>query len=241
MIIGGTDSSGGAGLTRDTATACQLGVAVLPVVTAVTAQTDKTVTDVAMMSPSVVAAQISAALQTGGVACIKIGMLGTQEIAEAVADALADSTIPVVLDPVFMSSSGKKLLTGNLPVSLLKRADLITPNLLEAAALSGQDQAQTDAQIIMQSSILRSNGSRAVLVKGGHGHGGAAVDHLFVSKAHHRFRAQRLIRGRRGTGCTLATAIACYIGQKESVKVACRRAKAFVHEWLLEGVRDLAQ
>jgi hydroxymethylpyrimidine/phosphomethylpyrimidine kinase len=234
MIIGGTDSSGGAGLTRDTATATQLGVAVLPVVTAVTAQTDTEVSDVALMTPALVAAQISAGLKAGEPLCVKIGMLGTKEVAEAVADALANGTAPVVLDPELTSSSGKCLLAGGMPKSLIARAHLITPNLMEATTLTGSAMAQTHAQLMAQSNALLEQGARAVLIKGGHGEGAEAVDYLCDATTRHRFKSQRLATGKRGTGCTLATAIACYLAQGDRLDVACDRAKTFVHAWLMQ-------
>ncbi|WP_282158392.1 bifunctional hydroxymethylpyrimidine kinase/phosphomethylpyrimidine kinase [Shimia thalassica] len=228
MIIGGTDSSGGAGLTRDTATAHALGVSVLPVVTAVTAQTDRAVVDMALMPPDLIAAQISAGFAGGRPSRVKIGMLGTRAIALVVAEALADCRVPVVLDPVLASTSGKSLLAGMLPEALIERADLITPNLVEAARLTGKG----DAGISDQASALLDRGAGAVLIKGGHGQGRDAVDHLFDQQGHYTFTAPRLAKGKRGTGCTLATAIACSLAQGKALDVACGEAKSFVHGWL---------
>ncbi|MDO6797853.1 bifunctional hydroxymethylpyrimidine kinase/phosphomethylpyrimidine kinase [Shimia thalassica] len=228
MIIGGTDSSGGAGLTRDTATAHALGVSVLPVVTAVTAQTDRAVVDMALMPPDLIAAQISAGFAGGGPSCVKIGMLGTRAIALVVAEALADCRVPVVHDPVLASTSGKSLLAGVLPEVLIERADLITPNLVEAARLTGKD----DAGISDQARAFLDRGAGAVLIKGGHGQGRDAVDHLFDQQRHYTFTAPRLAKGKRGTGCTLATAIACLLAQGKALDVACGEAKSFVHGWL---------
>ncbi|MDO6478605.1 hydroxymethylpyrimidine/phosphomethylpyrimidine kinase [Shimia thalassica] len=228
MIIGGTDSSGGAGLTRDTATAHALGVSVLPVVTAVTAQTDWAVVDMALMPPDLIEAQISAGFAGGGPSCVKIGMLGTSVIAQVVAEALADCRVPIVLDPVLASTSGKSLLAGGLPQALIERADLITPNLVEAARLTGKE----DAGISDQARALLDRGAGAVLIKGGHGQGRDAVDHLFDQQGHYAFTAPRLAKGKRGTGCTLATAIACLLAQGKALDVACGEAKSFVHGWL---------
>ena len=232
MIIAGTDSSGGAGLARDTIVAGMLGFQVSPVVTAVTAQTNSTVTKIALMAPDMVVAQIKAALECAAPQAIKIGMLGSQRIAEAVAETLALRPAPIVLDPVIRSSSGTRLLSGELPAGLGALADLVTPNLPEAAILTGRNTAQSDAEIARQARILMARGIRAVLIKGGHGRGTTSVDHLFDDTGHEQYSAPMLSTGKRGTGCTLATAIACYLAQGQNLSSACHLAKCFTHRWL---------
>lgn len=232
LIIGGTDSSGGAGLTRDTAAASALGVGVAPVVTAVTAQTHSEVAKIVPIPPDVVAAQIHAALHAGSVKAVKIGMLGSNEIAETVAAALKRTAVPVVLDPVLKSSSGARLLSGGLPEALICLADLITPNLLELAALTGHGVAQDERDIAFQSGELRAAGARAILVKGGHGGGEWSTDYLFACTGSEHFTAPRLAVNKRGTGCTLATAISCFLALGHDLSTACGRAKTFIHTWL---------
>ena len=237
MIIGGTDSSGGAGLTRDTSTARSLGFDVMPVVTAVTAQTNARVRGAKVMPADFVAMQIEAALAADDPAAIKIGMLGTGEIAKTVARAISDLSIPVVIDPVLKSSSGGQLMSGQLPRQLLSRACLVTPNLPEAAALADRPMAATDDQIAAQAEWFLAEGARAVLIKGGHAKGDTAIDHLFEPFGKHVFRAPRLETSMRGTGCALATAIACALAEGRDLPLACQQAKAFVHGKLCQASR----
>ncbi|WP_209000427.1 bifunctional hydroxymethylpyrimidine kinase/phosphomethylpyrimidine kinase [Labrenzia sp. DG1229] len=160
MIIGGTDSSGGAGLTRDAFVAQKFGCEVLPIVTAVTAQSNDMVFDTRLMPTELIASQIEAALATTNPSAIKIGMLGNEEIADAVGLAIRRQSCPIVLDPVLNSSSGRQLMSGQFPRTLLSQAHLITPNLLEAAALSGSRLAETDTQIPAQAEWFLSQGAQ---------------------------------------------------------------------------------
>lgn len=232
LIIAGTDSSGGAGLTRDVAVANALGVEVTPVVTAVTAQTHKGVLDIMPVRTGLVADQISAALASAQPSAIKIGMLGNDDIAQTVADALQACSAPVVLDPVLASSSGGALLQGALPKALIARTTLLTPNLPEAAALTNRCRAQSPSEISTQAHDLLTLGTRAVLIKGGHGQGDQATDHLFTNDNHIALDAPRINVEKRGTGCALSTAIACQLAQGLDLTQACRSAKDFVHQWL---------
>ena len=234
LVIAGTDSSGGAGLARDIATATGHGCAVTPVVTAVTAQSDAAIRAIHPIPATTVRLQIETALEQAPPDAIKIGMLGTPDIAATVALALRNSDIPVVLDPVLKSSSGGTLsrTTGIAP--LLALARLVTPNLPEAAALTHTSPAVEAAGIARQAKILRDMGATAVLVKGGHGDGPECTDHLFGPSGHFPFTSRRLARGRRGTGCTLSTAIACNLAWGHDMPAACQRAKTHVHRWLAE-------
>ena len=142
LVIAGSDSSGGAGLVRDVRTLARFGTRVLCAVTAVTVQSDSEVTAVHPVSTATVRAQIEAALATGRVGAIKIGMLATRAIALAVAACLPPrEQVPIVLDPVLASSSGAALLDAGgreaLRDNLVPRATLVTPNIPEAAALLG--------------------------------------------------------------------------------------------------------
>jgi hydroxymethylpyrimidine/phosphomethylpyrimidine kinase len=232
LAIGGTDSSGGAGLSRDTAMAAQMGCAVKPAVTAVTVQTNRAVQEILPVPPQVLAAQIRAALEDSRPAAVKIGMTGSAEAAAVIADTLPQD-LPVVLDPVLKASSGGNLMAGGTGGEgygqLLRRASLITPNLSEATYLSGLAEG---AELAAQAERLNRLGPAAVLIKGGHGAGAEATDGLFEGGAGMAFSAPRLARGKRGTGCSLATAIACGLAQGLDLKDACARAKAQVHDWL---------
>ena len=230
LVIAGTDSSGGAGLSRDVATATEFSVAVSPVVTAVTAQTDDGLLSAQGISAEVIRAQIDAALQTRDIHAIKIGMLGTGDAVRVVARALKSTKAPVVLDPVLRSTSGGTLLDAQgaelLLRELLPNVTLVTPNLDELGALSGSQDAPTAEQV-------RRLGAQAVLVKGGHANGTDCTDILFSKQGETvSFGAPRLLVSKRGTGCTLATAIACGLAKGLSLSAACARAKEHLQSWL---------
>ncbi|CUH84178.1 bifunctional hydroxymethylpyrimidine kinase/phosphomethylpyrimidine kinase [Thalassovita mediterranea] len=229
LMIGGIDSSGGAGVLRDCATAVAFGVGARVAVTAVTAQTDRAVLAAEMCSPTTLAAQINAAFAQGPVGAIKIGMLGTGAAVEEVAGALVERPeVPVVLDPVIASSSGKALIDeAGLDVlldRLLPLTTLITPNLPEAAQLAARLGVAEDAV----SQALMDRGAGAVLIKGGHGDGAEVVDHLITPQTAHRFAVPRQQGSLRGTGCALAAAIACGLSQNHTLPDACRAAQAHI-------------
>src|SRR5262249_48319915 len=172
-------------------------------------------------------AQISAALAPWAVAVIKIGMLATRATVEAVADSLPPrDRVPLVLDPVLAASSGAALLDAAgrsaLCELLLARATILTPNIPEAGALLGQPPAQAEAQLLSQGRALLALGAGAVLLKGGHAAGAEATDLLLQSGgAPRRLSAPRLLVTRRGTGCTLASAIAAALAAGCDVSAAC--------------------
>lgn len=173
LVIAATDSSGGAGLTRDVRVLTDFAVDALCVVTAVTAQSDKEVSAVHHVPPEIIRAQIAAAFATRQIAAIKIGMLGTQATVEAVVAGLSVAGgIPIVVDPVLVSTSGGVLLDAGgraaLTGSLLPLATLVTPNVPEVAALLGEPVAADEAGLIQQGEKLLSFGSQAILLKGGH-------------------------------------------------------------------------
>lgn len=235
LVIAGTDSSGGAGLARDMMVATQLGCEVKPVVTAVTVQTDQEMRHITPVSPEVVAGQIIAGFEGEAPRAVKIGMLATPEIAAAVAATLRSYDAPIVIDTVLRSSSGGQLFDGDGFGPLFRLAALITPNLDEAAALTHRPLAGDDGELTTQAQMLQGMGSRAVLLKGGHGTGAESVDHLFQGADHRRFAAPRLVVGKRGTGCALSSAIACGLALGHDLPTACEYAKRFVHGWMARG------
>jgi hydroxymethylpyrimidine/phosphomethylpyrimidine kinase len=239
LVIAATDSSGGAGITRDVQVLADFAVDALCVVTAVTAQSDSRVTAVHHVPPEVVRAQMLAAFETRRVRAIKIGMLGTRATVEAVIDSLpANLTIPIVLDPVLVSSSGGILLDAAgraaMQKHLFPHATLVTPNVHEAAALLDDDVAMGERSLITQAQRLLALGPRAVLIKGGHTTGDEAVDLLVVSENHdvQRIGSPRLTATRRGTGCSLASAIAASLASASPLVDACRQAKLYVAKML---------
>ncbi len=238
LVIAGTDSSGGAGLSRDIATLTRLGLEAQCAVTAVTAQTDRELTAVELLPPQLVQAQIGAALATRRAGAIKIGMLGGAAIVAAVAAAIPPrERVPLVLDPVLASTSGAALLDAGgraaLGALLLPRATLLTPNIPEAALLLGAAPAASAAEIIGQGRALCARGAAAVLMKGGHAGGELASDWLVTADGSVReFSAPRLPGTRRGTGCALSSAIAAGLAAHLSLEAACQRAKEHVTELL---------
>ncbi len=232
LLIGGTDSSGGAGLTRDTAVAHGLGCHSKPVVTCVTAQTDAEVQLIHQVPAPVIEAQIEAAFADTPPDAIKIGMVGTRLVADAIADALVHRDVPIVLDPVLRASSGGTLSVDGILKRLIAMADLVTPNLEEAAFLSNRSFAECDDEIAVQATTLRGQGARAALIKGGHSSDETCCDHLFDAVGYHRYCLPRLEQSKRGTGCSLATALACNMAQGQEVREACSGAKKYLHSWI---------
>jgi hydroxymethylpyrimidine/phosphomethylpyrimidine kinase len=239
LVIAGSDSSGGAGITRDAQTLARLGGRVLPVLTAVTVQTDARVSAVQVLPAQLVRAQMAAALSTQTVQAIKTGMLATRAIVLAVVAALPAAPPPIVVDPVLSSSSGEELLDSAgreaLCTALLPRTSLLTPNIPEAAALLGTQPATTEDQLLRQAQALLGLGPAAVLLKGGHAEGPEVVDLLLMRQAAPLWlRAPRINATRRGTGCALASAIAAGLGSGLDLPAACAQARAHVLQLLLE-------
>jgi hydroxymethylpyrimidine/phosphomethylpyrimidine kinase len=234
LVIAGSDSSGGAGVQADLKTAQAFGVYAQTAVTAVTVQNTHGVTHVHPLPAVTVRAQIDAALSDIGADAIKIGMLGNGEIAAAVADALEGSSIPLVLDTVLIASSGAPLLDDDgiavLKERLLRRAALVTPNLPEVEALTGI-YPQSEHRLRNAAMVFKLLGANHVLFKGGHGEGPILRDVLWTGGEFLPFEAARQETPHtHGTGCTLATAIACGLAQQMPLNEAVARAHAYVQE-----------
>lgn len=235
LAIAGSDSSGGAGIQADIKTATALGTYAMTAVTAVTAQDTTGVGAIQLITPSVVREQIERCLTDIGADAIKIGMLGSADIARAVAEilaALAPAT-PLVIDPVMVASSGAALADDAVVEALKKSffpgAALITPNLPEAERLCGFA-LNTGDDLLHAGETLLSLGPHAVLLKGGHGGSDTVTDLLFTPDASPRaYIAKRVdTQHTHGTGCTLSTAIACGVGEGMALGDAIQRAHDFV-------------
>lgn len=233
LTIAGSDSSGGAGIQADLKTFGALGVHGASAIAALTAQNTQHVEDVLPVPPEFVLAQMRAVASDLDVKAIKIGMLATGPIIEAVADGLKEFPgVPVVLDPVMASHSGDPLLdedaVGTLKSVLMPAATLVTPNLYEAAMLLGEAKAHTVEQMAAQAHRLRDLGAKAVLVKGGH-LDGEAIDLLLDASGEQRLEAPRhMTRNTHGTGCTLSSAIAAGLAKGEPLEKAVRDAKVYI-------------
>ena len=223
LAIAGSDSSGGAGVQADIKTITMLGGYAMTAITTVTAQNTLGVAAVELLSPAMVAAQIDACVSDIGLDAVKIGMLGSSDIAKIVADRLDMLTVPIVFDPVMVASSGAALAdTGTIAgfERLMQFATLTTPNVAELAALGGHEG-------MMERRI-------AYLAKGGDAPGDRIEDVLIIpGEAPHSFAAQRIVtRHTHGTGCTLSSAIATYLGRGLPLEEAVDRARAFVRSAL---------
>lgn len=231
LFVGGLDSSAGAGVLRDAATAAELGHPARVAATAVTAQSDARVGAIQPVPPDVVADQVAIAAEAG-LGAVKIGMLGNAAVVRAVARALPG--LPVVLDPVIAASSGRALIDADglraLVETLLPRAMLLTPNLPELARLAAALGLRTDAPQREIAETLLERGCGAVLVKGGHGRDpGESTDRLFLPGGLcHDFRAPRQPVVLRGTGCQLASAIAVHLARGTDLVRSVEQAKALL-------------
>jgi len=237
LIVAGSDSSGGAGIVRDIETVTAFGLKAAVAVTAVTAQSDRSVKAVRAMEPKLVATQMEAALEGGEIRAVKIGMLANAGIVAAVADVLERHTdLSVVLDPVLASTSGKTLLESEgvrlMIDRLLPRADLLTPNLPELRLLTGTSDFDASLHKLMQFGI------RAALIKGGHANDVPPADgttanrcsDLLVRSGHSplSFQGPRHPGTLRGTGCMLASAIACGLATERALEGSIDAAKRYV-------------
>ncbi|MBF0864229.1 MAG: bifunctional hydroxymethylpyrimidine kinase/phosphomethylpyrimidine kinase [Gluconobacter potus] len=227
LLIGGMDSSGGAGLGRDLLAVHDAGLTARIAVTAVTAQTDREVLAVEPVSPEMLAAQIDAALE-GGIGAVKIGVLCNAALIRSVAGRLPD--VPIVLDPVVCSSSGHALLEPEAIITLidllLPRATVLTPNLPELAALKSALQMNSASEHIDIVKAILERGCQSVLVKGGHdGHPELSTDILYQEALPSlSFCSPRYQFDLRGTGCHLASGLAAALAEgktlPEAIKVA---------------------
>jgi hydroxymethylpyrimidine/phosphomethylpyrimidine kinase len=234
LVIAGSDSSGGAGLIRDVQTLQNFQVNAACAITSVTAQTHQRVLGIEHCSPRILKQQIESALANPNLKAIKIGMLGTAESLQVVIDTLAAVPyIPVILDPVLLSSSGGTLLDDagiELLRQSLQRFRLITPNLPELAVLSKLNIA--DHSIEAAAKQLLTQGASAVLVKGGHNTGSESIDTLYTATDIQSFRAPRINIQMRGTGCALASAIAAGLALRQSLPESISKAKRYVWQQL---------
>ena len=219
------------------------------VVTALTAQNTRVVDAVSLVDPAFVAQQLDTLFADVRIDALKIGMLGSAGLIDAVADRLQQhARCPVVLDPVMVAKSGDALLQPQAVAALRERllplATLITPNLPEAAVLLGgevpRDLPQMRRAAAALHRLLSASGPRWVLLKGGHLEGAAAIDLLHDGDRMIELTASRVAtRNTHGTGCSLSAAITALLPRHAEVPVAVRLAK----DWLTSaiGQADLLQ
>ncbi|MGA2287409.1 bifunctional hydroxymethylpyrimidine kinase/phosphomethylpyrimidine kinase [Bradyrhizobium sp.] len=234
LTIAGSDSSGGAGIQADLKTFAALGVYGASVITALTAQNTVGVSGIHQVPADFVSAQIDAVFSDLAVTAVKIGMVAQLSTVDAIVAGFARwPTVPVVLDPVMVATSGDRLLAADaieaLRTRLVPRAALITPNLPEAAALLNEPVAVGEATIASQGRRLIALGCPAVLIKGGHGQGPESIDYLITAGGTIALAAPRLAtQNTHGTGCSLAAAITAGLARGEDLETAVRHAKVWV-------------
>jgi len=236
LTIAGSDSGGGAGIEADIKTISALGGYACTTITAVTAQNTLGVAGVHTMPAAFVRLSIKTVLEDIGADAIKLGMLANAEIISAVADMLP-AGVPLVLDPVMVATSGAVLLPDDAITAMRTRlipvATIITPNLPEAAKITGLP-VGTEAERIAAGQALLGMGAQAALIKGGHGTEEMLTDFLITSAGVERFTLPRIhTKNTHGTGCTLASAIATGLAQGLSLYDAVQRARHYLHEAIL--------
>jgi len=233
LTIAGSDSSGGAGIQADLKTFAAFGVYGTSAITAVTAQNTQGVTTMAPLSADLVAAQIETIAGDIELHATKVSMLATAAIVEAVVAAIDELELAmVVVDPVLASSSGERLLDEDgvraLSSELLRRAQVVTPNIPEAEALSGVRIASPD-DARRAAKRIREMGAEAVIITGGHGPGPDIVDLLYDGHNFTELRTARIEAGpTHGTGCTFASAVAAGLALGCPLEKAARDAQLYV-------------
>lgn len=238
LVVAGSDSSGGAGIQADLKTITALGGYGMTAITAITAQDTTGVHDVWPVPVPGVLAQIDACLGDIGADIIKTGMLGSKTLVEDVAERLAEMApgVPLVVDPVMVSTSGARLLdegaVSAVRALLVAGATLVTPNAPEAEILTGKAVETVDGQRRAAEALLES-GAKAALVKGGHVGGDVLTDVLQTQTGEWLMEARRIETSEtHGTGCTLASAISTNLGHEQDVPTAVAAAR----EWLLKAI-----
>lgn len=234
LTIAGSDSSGGAGIQADLKSFSACGVFGASVLTALTAQNTLGVTAIHKVPADFITAQVDAVFGDLDISAVKIGMVSEQDAIAAIVAGLARwKPAQVVFDPVMVATTGARLLAPEavdaLRAALIPQAHLITPNLLEAAALLEEDVAASEQEIEDQGRRLLALGCANVLIKGGHGHGPEAIDYLISADRVVTLSAPRInTLNTHGTGCSLSSAIAAHLAKGEDLETAVRAAKAYI-------------
>jgi len=244
LTIAGSDSGGGAGIQADLKTFSAIGCYGMSAITALTAQNTRGVTGIHAVPPEFAVQQIDAVFGDMGADAVKIGMLYSAELIEAVAGALKKHDArKIVLDPVMVAQSGDKLLQDDavdaIKAHLMPLADVVTPNIPEASVLTG-DSLLSWEDIEKATVTLAGYGGHSILIKGGHSVENKSTDLLFLA---HENRFVRLeaecieTLNNHGTGCTLSSAIAGYLAKGDDVETAVRKAKVFMSRAIAAGAR----
>jgi hydroxymethylpyrimidine/phosphomethylpyrimidine kinase len=237
ITIAGSDSGGGAGIQADLKAFAAAGVHGMSAIVALTAQNTREVTAVHELPPEFVRAQLDAVASDIGIDAAKTGMLYSRAIIEAVADWLDEHPLPLVVDPVMVASSGARLLEVDAVDALVGRlfplATVVTPNLLEARALTS-----SDAPPDVLAEALVDLGASAALVTGGHAD--EPVDHLFDGSGHHEIPFERRdVAATHGSGCTHSATLAALLARGFSLLDAACGAAAAASRAVAQGLAEI--
>jgi hydroxymethylpyrimidine/phosphomethylpyrimidine kinase len=237
LTIATSDSGGGAGIQADLKAFAAAGVYGTSVLVALTAQNTRAVTAIHELPPAFVVAQLDAVFDDIGVDAAKTGMLFSRTIIETVAGYLRERPVPLVVDPVMVASSGAKLLEDDAVDALVGRlfplATVVTPNLMEAKALTGIDAPRREL-----ATRLHDLGASAVVVTGGHG--SDAVDHLFDGREHVEIPVARHdVPATHGAGCTHSATLAALLARGESLADAARGAAEAASRAVAHGLVEI--
>jgi len=241
--IAGSDSGGGAGIQADLRTFSSLGVWGCTVVTAVTAQNTQEVTGVWNLSREAVERQIQAVRDDFLIRAYKTGMLPESGIIKTVSENIPED-VPIIIDPVMISTSGSRLIDEDavraLAGTLIPKSALVTPNIPEAAVLSGIGESEIAGRedMIHAGELILDMGAEAVLIKGGHLKGNFSTDILVEKDRVTEFSSGRIKGDFHGTGCCLSSAVAAYMAKGMGLSDACKSAKDFVKCAISEPFRS---
>ncbi len=234
LIIAGSDSSGGAGIQADIKTVTSLGSYAMTAVTAITSQNTTGVSSIISISPKEISKQIEFTSIDIRPDAIKIGMLHSEGIINAVLKSLNKINIKkIILDPVMVAKGGKKLINDKsikiLKKKMIKIATLITPNIPEAETLT-KIKIKNSNDMIYSAKKLLDLGAKNVLIKGGHLNSDIMYD-IFLNKKEIKFFNNKKIytKNTHGTGCTLSSAIATYYSCGKTLKKSCEMAIKYVN------------
>ena len=240
LIIAGSDSGGGAGIQADIKTVTMLGGHAMTAITAITAQNSLGVSAVMPVPAAMVLAQIDAVLGDLGADAIKLGMIGSAEVAGMLAERFAGLDVPIVFDSVMVATSGATLADAATIAAFSRLMDIamvVTPNAPELAALSGLP-VETIEQAETAAWTLHERHGCAVLAKGGHiaaeGDGAPVRDLLVSARGTQLWSGARIeTRHSHGTGCTLASGIAAGLAAGLALAPAIERARSYLRAALL--------
>jgi hydroxymethylpyrimidine/phosphomethylpyrimidine kinase len=240
LTIAGSDSCGGAGIQADIKTFCALGAYAMSVITAVTAQNTKGVVEIREMDGDIVAKQIDCIYDDIRVDAVKIGMVSSVEIIEAIANSLVKNRADhIILDPVMISKSGYHLLKPDSQNALIEKlfplALLVTPNLFEAEVITNR-KIESVGQMEAAAKEILKLGAKNVVIKGGHLEGDA-VDVFYDGGSFEYYAKKRIeTKNTHGTGCTFSSAVAALVAKGYQLPAALSIAKEYINTAIAHAI-----